>query len=555
MKMMTDPLKSLKRQMKKNHHLKHLFEIEKDNLRSQTKFAILNRAFETPGYKKCSFEIGGEVYSAFDNIIIVMSKDPEKLTHVLQGDYEINIIEQESPRYPQMDFTFLSNYKYDSIFTFLKYIMKISPKTFLRNEQLTSSIFADLVDPLQTMTIFSPSVRFMYSMPFLFNFEQRSFLFQATALDSATSAATIHDKFNLNEAKTKNTFASIRCTVARKHLFDDGCKVLERFGPGPFHIEFAFKGENGIGEGPTQEFFTLMSRELCKRRKSSKRKLWRDNELESSEYVSNKSGLFPAVDANPQMLRILGLLCGKAIFVKKIIDIPFNPSFFDLLSGREVPLQNVDPVLANSLKCKEGLYDLPFLYPGTDVPLKPNGADIYVDSSNVDDYISLVKDFTCGRKMLLRLQPFIDSFQTNVRMKALCLLESDEITTMLCGDEVKITEKELLQFVKIEHGYEKNDIQIQNLFKIIADMDRKNQKLLIKFITGCNRLPYGGISSLNPPMTIAKRVDDTYGPDECLPTVMTCTNYFKLPPYSSIEIMKEKIEKAISECQNTFELS
>lgn len=556
MKMMENPSKVLKDQMNKNHHLKHLFEIEKDNLRSQTKFAILNRAFETPGYKKCSFEIDGEIYSAFDNIIIVMSKDPEKLTKVLEGGLKLKIVEHESPRYPQLDFDFLTDYKYDSIFSFLKFIFKFSPKNFLRNEQLTSSIFSDLADPLQTMTIFSASVRFMYSLPFLFNFEQRSFLFQSTALDSFTSAATIHDKFNPNDnTKTKNTFTSIRCTLARKHLFDDGCKALERFGPGPFHLEFAFKGENGIGDGPTQEFFTLMSRELCKRRSSHKRKLWLDNELDHSEYASNKMGLFPAVDANPRMLKILGLLCGKAIFVGKMIDIPFNPSFFDLLTGREVPLYKVDPILAKSLTCKEGLYDLPFVYPGTEVPLKNNGNDIFVDENNVDEYIKLVEDFTCGKKMLLHLQPFIDAFQTNVRMRALCLLNSEEIMTMLCGDEVKITEKELLQYVKIEHGYEKNDVQIQNLFKIIAEMDKKEQKLLIRFITGCNRLPYGGISSLNPPLTVAKRVDDSYGPDECLPTVMTCTNYFKLPPYSSIEIMKEKIEKAISECQDAFELS
>lgn len=555
MKLMQDPSNVLKEQMNKNHHLKHLFEFDKDHLRSQTKFAILNRAFETPGYKKCSFEIDNEIYSAFDNIIIVMSKNPEKLIHVIQGDYELTIIEEESPRYPPIDFTFLADYKYDNLFNFLKILLKLSPKTFLRNEELTSSIFAQLVDPLQTMTIFSPAARFMYSMPFIFNFEQRSFLFQATALDSATSAATIYEKFNKGDTKTKDTISSIRCTISRKHIFEDGCDVLERFAAGPLRMDFAFKGENGIGEGPTQEFFTLMSRELCKRRKSKKWKLWRDNELETSEFVWSKNGLFPSVDSDPKMLKILGFLCGKAIFVKKIIDIPFNPSFFELLIGNEVRIENVDSVLAESLKCKEGLYDLPFVYPGTDLPLKQNGADIYVDSNNVDEYIMLVKDFTCGKKMLAHLEPFIYGFQTNVRIKALCLLQPEEILTMLCGDDVEITERDLVKYVKIEHGYEENDIQIHNLFKVISDMDKNEQKLLIKFITGCNRLPYGGIASLNPPLTVAKRVDDGNSPDDCLPTVMTCTNYFKLPPYSSIEIMKKKISKAISECQNAFELS
>lgn len=43
--------------------------------------------------------------------------------------------------------------------------------------------------------------------------------------------------------------------------------------------------------------------------------------------------------------------------------------------------------------------------------------------------------------------------------------------------------------------------------------------------------------------------------DEILPSVMTCQNYVKLPPYSNYEILKMKFEQAYNEGCNSFTLS
>ncbi len=40
-----------------------------------------------------------------------------------------------------------------------------------------------------------------------------------------------------------------------------------------------------------------------------------------------------------------------------------------------------------------------------------------------------------------------------------------------------------------------------------------------------------------------------------MPSVMTCANYIKLPPYSSKEVMRERLMYAICEGQNSFDLS
>lgn len=65
-----------------------------------------------------------------------------------------------------------------------------------------------------------------------------------------------------------------------------------------------------------------------------------------------------------------------------------------------------------------------------------------------------------------------------------------------------------------------------------------------------------GFRSLNPPLTIVRKTfESTENPDDFLPSVMTCVNYLKLPDYSSIEIMRDKLLIAAREGQQSFHLS
>lgn len=65
-----------------------------------------------------------------------------------------------------------------------------------------------------------------------------------------------------------------------------------------------------------------------------------------------------------------------------------------------------------------------------------------------------------------------------------------------------------------------------------------------------------GFRSLNPPLTIVRKTfESTENPDDFLPSVMTCVNYLKLPDYSTIEIMREKLLIAAREGQQSFHLS
>ena len=46
-----------------------------------------------------------------------------------------------------------------------------------------------------------------------------------------------------------------------------------------------------------------------------------------------------------------------------------------------------------------------------------------------------------------------------------------------------------------------------------------------------------------------------FTPDDYLPSVMTCVNYLKLPDYSTLGVMRQKMNMAIREGQGAFHLS
>jgi E3 ubiquitin-protein ligase TRIP12 len=54
---------------------------------------------------------------------------------------------------------------------------------------------------------------------------------------------------------------------------------------------------------------------------------------------------------------------------------------------------------------------------------------------------------------------------------------------------------------------------------------------------------------------VCKPSEAPYTSDHYLPSVMTCVNYLKLPDYSNIEVMRERLGVAVNEGQGAFHLS
>jgi E3 ubiquitin-protein ligase TRIP12 len=264
-------------------------------------------------------------------------------------------------------------------------------------------------------------------------------------------------------------------------------------------------------------------------------------------YAATKQGLFPTFSADPQLFFTLGVLCAKALQMDLIVPLPFNPAFFKLLKGERVRLAEVDRELAESLKSIEGLEGLPFTVPGTDVVMQPSTV---ISPDNFAEYKKLVRDYICGSKLTQIVRAFEKGFSNLVTPKSWRLLTASELSTMVSGiDGSDISMTELVESVEVSHGYSTTAPQIKTLFEILLEMNPRDRALFFRFVTRADRLPVGGIRSLKPKLTVAKK---GLGDDGSLPSVMTCTNYFKLPAYPTKDEMLGKLLYAIRDGQGTF---
>ena len=68
---------------------------------------------------------------------------------------------------------------------------------------------------------------------------------------------------------------------------------------------------------------------------------------------------------------------------------------------------------------------------------------------------------------------------------------------------------------------------VQWFWKVVHGLQPEQQKQLLFFVTGSDRVPIKGLASLTPPFTISRA-----GPhSDRLPTAHTCFNHLLLPDY------------------------
>jgi E3 ubiquitin-protein ligase TRIP12 len=142
---------------------------------------------------------------------------------------------------------------------------------------------------------------------------------------------------------------------------------------------------------------------------------------------------------------------------------------------------------------------------------------------------------------------------------------AEELERLFCGSGfVQWDKKMLAECTRCDHGYTHESKAVEFLFEIMCSFNAEEQRRFLQFVTGSPRLPVGGLRSLTPPLTIVRKsASDTHfksdgtstTAENYLPSVMTCVNYLKLPEYSTVQLMKEKLMVAMVDGQLSFHLS
>ncbi|XP_027935791.1 E3 ubiquitin-protein ligase UPL4-like [Vigna unguiculata] len=480
----------------------------------------------------------------------------------------------------------------------LKIKVPCIPQNEFVSTKLTEKLEQQMRDPLTVSIGAMPSWcnQLMASCPFLFGFETRCKYFKLEALNQSQaqpgwshnrSGSTSDMRVSQGELPRK------RFSVHRNRILKSAAKMMELHANNKSVLVVDYYGEVGSGLGPTLEFYTLACHEFQKPGLG----MWREEGNLQGEETRIRSfhGLFPRpwlrdtsggihFSEVEKKFFLLGQVVGKALHDGRILDFHFSNAFYKLILGKELSLYDIrsfDPELYVVLQefqalvlrkkymgsINEGNSDrlsfrdqrfedlcLDFTLPGyPDIVLASGTDHSMVNIRNLEDYVSLIVDATVKSGISRQVKAFESGFNQVFSIEHIRIFNEEELERMFCGESDSWAINDLEQHIIFHHGYTASSPPIVNFLEILREFDHEQKRAFLQFVTGAPRLPPGGLASLTPMLTIVRKHCDHADTD--LPSVMTCVNYLKLPPYSSKEIMKEKLLCAITEGQGSFYLS
>jgi E3 ubiquitin-protein ligase TRIP12 len=334
---------------------------------------------------------------------------------------------------------------------------------------------------------------------------------------------------------------------------------------------------------------------------------------DSQHLIQAPLGLFPRpwpsnVDASEgsrlfkviEYFRLVGRVVAKVLQDGRLLDLPLSTAFYKLVLGQELDLFDIisfDAELGKTLQELQILVErkrflestsgkdqvevedlrfrgariedlcLNFTLPGfPDYVLKEGEQNTTVNIHNLEDYVASVVDATVNSGIMKQVEAFRSGFSQVFDISSLQIFSPQELDYLICGRQEIWEPESLVDNIKFDHGYTAKSPAIVNLLEIMAEFTPDQQHAFCQFVTGASRLPTGGLAALSPKLTIVRKhpssgvsTSNTTGitdaADDDLPSVMTCANYLKLPPYSTKEIMHKKLLYAILEGRGSFDLS
>ncbi|GIX65870.1 E3 ubiquitin-protein ligase, putative [Babesia caballi] len=406
-----------------------------------------------------------------------------------------------------------------------------------------------------------------------------------------------------HEIELSLSIPKLRVKCSRINILHDASVVMDKLACATTgvdtlpRLEVEFNNEVGAGSGPTQEFYSLAVESILKGSNHggcvdelngllyprihmpsepllagfhvdffTRVSTFAVESSDDPEDTDDDSASLPGVStlAVYQNFKLLGQLCGSALLDRRLLHLPLHPLFWYLCQNPNAEpncelyaLRAVDPVLAQTLSNllgadNVGAADLDFTYEG--IPLVPNGEDIPVTKSNVADYVRAIVKLRLYDGVRLPVWAFRLGFATMVPLESLSIFTPIELSQHIfnSGDQSAFWTYDHLQtYILPDHGYDASSRTYRSLLSLLVSFNETQRRQFLRFCTGTPVLPKQGFGGLRPLMKVVKKGNDTSE----LPSVMTCSNYLKLPDYRSDEQLRTKVMQAIVEGQGSFYLS
>lgn len=337
--------------------------------------------------------------------------------------------------------------------------------------------------------------------------------------------------------------------VRRGHLVEDALAEVARQRPRdlfkPLRVHFI--GEDGIDAGGVKkEFFQLLLADM----------LCPDYGMlqflpECRTYWFNPTTLEPDED-----FLLLGLVVGLAVYNGVLLDLPLPLALYRKVLGQEVQLRDLEemqPTLGRSLRqllqhegpgsvedvfCQTFSVEVPAPGELRSVALKPGGQEIAVTEDTRREFVDLYVDWWLNTSVHSQFEAFAKGLLTLCGGPALQLFSATELERLVCGSPC-LDFDALVRSARYEGGYHADHRVVQWLWQVVAELATEEQKLFLKFFTGSDRAPIGGLANL-------RCIIQRDGADSNkLPTSHTCFNTLLLPSYRSKDKLADRLKLAI----------
>ncbi|XP_041355177.1 E3 ubiquitin-protein ligase HACE1-like [Gigantopelta aegis] len=343
-------------------------------------------------------------------------------------------------------------------------------------------------------------------------------------------------------------------TVSRERLFHTSCKEVLKKSPSLLKQSFLiqFDGEDGVGHGVVREWFDILSKEIL----NPDYALFTQSADGCTFQPNSNSSINPD---HLSYFQFAGQALGLAVYHRQILSVYFTRSFYKHILGIPVnytDVASIDPEYAKNLQwildhdISELGLDLTFSVETDvfgvmeEVDLIPNGREIAVTEDNKREYVQLVTELRMTQAIKPQIESFLSGFHEYIPHGLVQLFDEYELELLVSG----LPEIDLEDWrTNISYtGYSETSPVIQWFWQIVSEFSQQERVLLLQFVTGSSRVPYGGFSNFSSsgfshPFTIS-HVNSS---SNSLPTASTCINLLKLPEYPSKKVLQKMLNIAL----------
>ncbi|XP_060103049.1 probable E3 ubiquitin-protein ligase HERC6 [Heteronotia binoei] len=262
---------------------------------------------------------------------------------------------------------------------------------------------------------------------------------------------------------------------------------------------------------------------------------------------------FPAnPSADLRNYYLFGILYGLCLFNRVLAYVPFPLALFKKLRGKEPSLQDLkelSPVLGNSLQSvldyelddMEANLQLSYniIWDNVAVDLIPNGHIVAVNTTNRKDFVSRYVDYVFSKSVERVFYAFERGLYKVLDERVVDFFAPEELMEVATGEanyDWDMFEKNTAYW----GIYNMVHPTIKMFWQVFRGLTLADKKSFLLFVSGSDRLP------VKPKEDMHLKIHSREGlSEDHLPEAQTCCQILLLPPYSTIEKLKEKLFLAI----------